>query len=376
MPDSVTKDIVEKVYQYLFPAVSPGAEVPDTYEVTFNEDTIVFFEKLLNDEFCPYRTKVNRELATLSVAANTLVSDAVSRRITNVKGCLADPFVLALYGHSRRSENHGLGYSNDMGGFIVGIDKVWAFANERYLRLGVALGYIHGKTKFFGPLADPITSTKHNIYALELFAAYELFNDKLLKTNIGVTLGYNHSSDKLHGERLHGRIPSSLIANEKLRSNNIFLGLEFVKNLCSYNGFQFGLWFRANYGHVAQKGYKEPTTVEHISPVHHNILATVIGINVEREVFKPEYADKKLILSLKAGWECHPMHKHSSITALMNGDTYEVITPQQPSKNSAIVSFAAAKKFNVHWGVAGSYVARLNGGASSHNFSAGIECEF
>ncbi|MDR0742100.1 MAG: hypothetical protein LBE98_01395, partial [Puniceicoccales bacterium] len=96
---------------------------------------IAFLEDLLNGKFCPYHrissrrlTSVNgelvsidKELATLSMAANTLVTDAVSRRMTNVKGCLADPFVYALYGHSRRNESHGLGYSNDMGGFVVGI---------------------------------------------------------------------------------------------------------------------------------------------------------------------------------------------------------------------------------------------------------------
>ncbi|MDR0742111.1 MAG: hypothetical protein LBE98_01460, partial [Puniceicoccales bacterium] len=152
MSDFVAENFARRIWQYI---VSNGASdtegegeaskptlkpKPKTeYEVNFSEDTIAFFEKLLNGEFCPYPhqnrlassrrltsvngelTSIDKELATLSMAANTLVTDAVSRRMANVKGCLADPFVYALYGHSRRNESHGLGYSNDMGGFVVGI---------------------------------------------------------------------------------------------------------------------------------------------------------------------------------------------------------------------------------------------------------------
>ncbi|MDR2777041.1 MAG: autotransporter outer membrane beta-barrel domain-containing protein, partial [Puniceicoccales bacterium] len=350
-----------------------------------SDDDIAFLEDLLNGKFCPYQhkltssrrltsvngelTSIDGELATISMAANTLVTDAVSRRMASVKGCLADPFIHALYGHSHGKESYGLGYSNNMGGFVVGADNVWTFTGERYVRLGAVLGYIHGKTKFFGPLADPITSTRHNICVLELFAAYESFNDNHLKTNIGLILGYNHGTDKL-------REGDPAVGDEKLRSNNVFLGLEFVKNLRSYNGFQFGPWLRANYGHIAQKAHEGPATIEHISTAHHNILVTVVGINVEKEILNRENPHKKATLSLKTGWECRPIHKHSHITASINDNTYEVVILQRPSKNSAVISFAASQKLDDHWSLVGSYTARFNKDVSAHNLSGGMEYSF
>jgi hypothetical protein len=39
---------------------------------------------------------------------------------------------------------------------------------------------------------------------------------------------------------------------------------------------------------------------QHVSAVNHDFLTTVIGINIEKEIFKPTYVDRKLTLSLKA----------------------------------------------------------------------------
>jgi outer membrane autotransporter protein len=391
MPDAVTRDFGNQILPRAFVGLFDTSKI-DMSKITFSEDTIAFFEDLLNGKFCPYDhllrssvsrelivSSINRELAMLSMGANTLVSDAISRRTTNVKGCLADPFVYALYGHSHRDETDEFGYSGNMGGFIAGIDNVWAFPNERYLRLGVALGYVYGKTKFSGQFADVAASARHNICALELFAAYESFNDKHLKTNVGLTLGYHHGTDKLHRNTPDSgganEIAAAAAADEKLVSNNIFLGLEFIKNLCAYGKFQLGPWLRANYGRVAQEGHKGPMA-EYVSPANHNVLTTVVGIGVENEILNRENSHKKTALSLKIGWECRPIHKHSSITALIDDSTYEVVTPLQPSKNSAILSLGASQKLNDHWSLAGSYTGRFNKDTSSHSLAGGVEYSF
>ncbi|MDR1528504.1 MAG: autotransporter outer membrane beta-barrel domain-containing protein [Puniceicoccales bacterium] len=337
---------------------------------------IVLLEILLDEVLCPYHLESSSEkMAELSVAAHTLVTNALSDRMTSVKGCLADPFVHAIYGHAHQNEIAQLGYSNHMGGLAIGLDNIWTFPNERYLRLGAVFGYVHGKTNFFGAMTNFGMSSKHDIYTLESFGVYELFNDQHLKTNIGITLGCSYGSDKLH------RKGTIYLSDIRLRSNSIFVGLEFVKNLCAYNGYQFGLWFRTNYSHIAQKKYEAvtATSVHHVPSINHNFLTTVVGVNVEREIFKPKYADEKLTLSLKIGWECQPIRKHSDMTITFNnrfisGRSTPILG--QPSKHAAIASFGAIKKLNTNWNIVGSYIARFNGDISTHNLYGGIEYSF
>jgi hypothetical protein len=213
---------------------------------------------------------------------------------------------------------------------------------------------------------------------LALFSAYELFNDKHLKTNIRLILGYSHGKDSLLRTD-----PNYNDFSGNLQSNNAFLGLEFVKNLYAHNGCQFGLWCRANYSRIAQKGYDESSSAtmaaQHFSAMSHNFLATVVGVNIEKEVFNPEYADRKLTLSLKAGWESQIMRKHSDAKASFdNGSGVGEFSPilGYLSKNAAIVSLGASEKLNVNWSITGSYVARFNKDISIHNLSCRIKYSF
>ncbi|MDR2778720.1 MAG: autotransporter outer membrane beta-barrel domain-containing protein [Puniceicoccales bacterium] len=323
-------------------------------------------------------THVNAELASLTVAANTIFANAISDRIVSVKGCLADPFIHIIYGHAHQDEIAELGYNSNMGGFVIGLDDVWTFTNERYLRLGAALGYASGKTTFFGSATGLAKSAKHDICTLELFGAYESFNDKHLKTNVGITFGYSHSKDTLYRMNL-----SHNIFDAKLRADSIFFGVELVKNLYAYKGYQFGLWFRVNYSHVVQRGYDESTTAavgaQHVSSVNHDFITTVAGFNIEKEIIDSKHVDKKLILSLKTGWECQAMRKYSNATVVFDnnlGIGEFVSTVGQPSKNAAIMSLGVSKKLNVHWSIVGSYVVRLNKDISTHNAACGIEYSF
>jgi hypothetical protein len=320
----------------------------------------------------------NGELASLAVEANTLVTGAISDRLINVKGCLADPFIHAIYGHAHQDEVDGFGYNNNMGGLVLGIDDVWDFPDERYLRLGAAFGYVHGKTNFSGSATGLEKSAKQDFYTAELFGAYESFNDEQLKTNVGVTLGYGHGCDKLH------RVDSAFSTFDgKIKSHNVFVGAEFIKNLYAYEGCQFGLWFRGNYNHIAQKGYDESTAAtvgaQHVSAVNHNLITTVLGINVEREIFDSEHADKKWLLSLKAGWECQPRRKISDATVTFdNNSGIGAITPifRYPSKHAAIGTFTVSRKLNINWSVVGSYTGRFNKDISTHTLSCGAQYSF
>jgi hypothetical protein len=211
---------------------------------------------------------IGSELAALQVAADNSLTNAFSNRITSVKGCSAGPFVHAIYGRVHRNDIVSkCSYKNDVYGFVLGVDNVWTFDDEKYFCLGTVLGYVQGRTTPSGSLSRTgetsnttfninsrqfIAGNDHDIYAVKLFGTYESFDDKCLKTNIGVILGYNLSRDKLYvGDfaiytlKIFNEIPDI-----KFVSNSIFLGVEFIKNLYAYNGYQFGLWLKANYSHT------------------------------------------------------------------------------------------------------------------------------
>jgi hypothetical protein len=87
----------------------------------------------------------NAELASLAVDITNLVPKTLYNGMASIKRWFGDPFIHVIYEHSRQAEIAGFGYNNNTGGFLMGIDNVWTFPNERYLSLGAAFGYVHGK---------------------------------------------------------------------------------------------------------------------------------------------------------------------------------------------------------------------------------------
>jgi hypothetical protein len=311
---------------------------------------------------------IGNETMFPTVDANNLLTDAISTRMTNVRGCLTEPFVYGIYGHTNRN-NIVTGYSpkSDMLGFTLGMDYVWTFENEKYFRLGAAFGYVHGKTTPLKDLAMAIGGMAgnggfekdiHDVCAARFFGAYESFNDKCLKTNIGVILGYNYGRDRIR----QGNDDS------KFASHGLSLGLEFIKNLYAYDGYQFGLWLRANYSFISKKLLHDG---DGSMKFLHNFLATVVGLNVEKEIF--QNADKKTTLSLKTGWECRMQHIVSDETS---NNSNETTGHKYPAKSVAIVSIGISQKLNSHWNIAGSYSARFGKDFLSHSLSGGIEYSF
>jgi hypothetical protein len=342
---------------------------------------------------------IGDELISLTMTTNNLLTNALSNRMTNVKGCLADPFVQAIYGDTRREHVISeCGYKNNMYGFVLGIDDVWTFANEKYFRLGADLGYVHGKTIPFGAFSRTgkaanttfnldakqlTTGCDRDVYTVGLFGAYESFDDKCLKTNIGVILEYSHSRDRLYDVNLNilnilnAFNMDEQILNVKFVSHNIFLGAEFIKNLCAYGGFQFGLWLQANYSHISQ--HSNEILGGYRAKLDHDFLATVVGLNVEKEAFK--HTNKKLALSLKAGWEFRVVQSFdfvrtfaTFVTAAAFNDVNRL--SRYPVRNAAVISFRASQKLNDHWSIVGSYTGRFSKNFLAHNLSAGIEYSF
>jgi hypothetical protein len=77
-----------------------------------------------------------------------------------------------------------------------------------------------------------------------------------------------------------------------------------MQKLSAHKGYEFGLWLRTNYGHTTQKEHDESPAMgmKHVSCVNHNFFAIVVGINLEKEISNPEYADnQKSTLSFRAG---------------------------------------------------------------------------
>ncbi|MDR1528640.1 MAG: autotransporter outer membrane beta-barrel domain-containing protein [Puniceicoccales bacterium] len=320
----------------------------------------------------------------ITVAANNLLTNALSSRMTNIKNRSAELFVHAIYGHNTIVG----GYKNNMGGLVLGFDNVWAFANEKYFHLGTAFGYVHGKTT---PSSEAFTEIQndfrvfcidprqfdinfgHDAYAIRMFGAYESFNDKCLKTNIGVILGYNHSKDRYQVGNLN--IPELKTVGGRLASHSAFLEVEFIKNLYACKGYQFGLWLKANYIHIFQHtfmvygfhgGSRRSMLID---KTNHDFLATVVGLNIEKE-FK--HVNRTLVLFLKTGWECRVIQR-TFITIIPTSANSK---GEFPIRNAAIISFGASQKLGEHWGIGGSYSAELSKDFLAHSLSGGIEYAF
>ncbi|MDR1457762.1 MAG: autotransporter outer membrane beta-barrel domain-containing protein [Puniceicoccales bacterium] len=316
---------------------------------------------------------------SLAVTANNLLTNAFSSRMTNVKGCPAGLFTHAVYGHMQEKGISGeSGYKNNMYGPVLGIDNVWAFDDEEYFRLGTALGYIHGGATPSGTgNASNDIDFNHAVYAVELFGAYEHFYDECLKTNIGVILGYNHGRNKLHMDIP----PNGDTFDIKYMSSGVFLGVEFIKNLYTYDGYQFGPWFQTNYVRISMHTGSDEELHDYSHKLDHDLLSAVIGLNVEKETFK--HADKKLTLSLKTGWEQRIMQNSNtnfsarfSTVSSLNNTSGPIQNFSDPAEGAIVLSFKASQKLSNRWNIVGSYFARFNKDISAHNISGGVEYAF
>ncbi|MDR1255622.1 MAG: autotransporter outer membrane beta-barrel domain-containing protein [Puniceicoccales bacterium] len=324
------------------------------------------------------QSHANGELATTTTASTLMVQDAIATRFTDVKGNGNDPFLLAVAGHTHQGEIGGFGYSSDLYGLTGGADYLCNLQGERYLRLGTALGYIRGDTEFNGAASGLKKTARQNMYSLALFGAYEAFDPQNLKTNVNFYTGLGYNSNRLF------RVDANSHAfGAKLKSNSAFFSFEVTKNLCAWQGTQFGLWLKADYNHIKQKGYSETspnggTECSHVSKMNFNFLTTILGINVEKEIDHPSRPDRRLRLYAKAGWSCQAVREHSKGVAWIEGLQSGNFTPTLgfPSRHAAVFVAGFRNKLNAHWDIIGQWNAHFSKDQSSNIFSLGTGYSF
>jgi uncharacterized protein with beta-barrel porin domain len=100
---------------------------------------------------------------------------------------------------------------------------------------------------------------------------------------------------------------------------------------------------------------------------------------VGKEIF--EHTDKKLTLSLKAGWEFQVIQSFDFIrtaatfvSAAAFNDVNKFL--RYPVRNSAVLSFNVSQKLDNHWSIVVSYAGRFNENTSAHSLASGIEYSF
>ncbi|MDR2435817.1 MAG: autotransporter outer membrane beta-barrel domain-containing protein [Puniceicoccales bacterium] len=329
----------------------------------------------------PYaQDHASAEMAAISVHAASLIWDAIVSRLSDVKNNGTGPFAYAVGSHVHQGEIAGFGYSHDMYGCVLGADRRWNADDKRYTRFGGLAGYVKGDTHFFGTASGRKKTAKYDMYMGALFGACECFNDRGLKTNFNASIGFGYGSHKLH--RVSG---SGDAFSADLKSRNLFLNAELIKNVCQCNGYQFGLWAKADYNHIRQGSYVESTTnpgrvgVDHVSKVNHDFLDTILGLSIEKEFASTSRLDRKLALALRAGWQCCLVRKHSSAEVSIEGIAASgPFAPVfgYPARNSAVVMANFIWKLNSHWNIQGAWSGSFSKDVACNRGICGVEYDF
>jgi hypothetical protein len=173
------------------------------------------------------------ELASIVVSSVNLFRNAISPRLTDVKGNGNDPFILGLAGRTHRGQVNDFAYDSDLYGLAGGLDHLFKLNNGGYWRAGAAIGYIRGDAVFSGKGSGKEKSAEQGLYSLALFAAYENFDAKKLKLDISLCAGLGYGNNKLFRVDNDGNA-----FDGKMESHNEFISLEGIKNLIACNDVQ------------------------------------------------------------------------------------------------------------------------------------------
>jgi hypothetical protein len=318
------------------------------------------------------------ELANINVASVSIFRSVIENRMTDVKGNGNDPFVMVTGCHTHRDETNGLGYNGNLGGIVGGLDCVCKSENkERYLRLGAAIGYFKGNTKFFGSVSEKDMSVKQDMYTGALLAAYESFSEKNLKTNMNLLAGIEHTDGKISRTKMNnGKF------NAKTCSNNQFVCFELIKNMYRNGNWQIGPWVFAQYDHIEQKGYEGAYSdgeKVNIPESKFHFLDMAIGVNFECEFtkntdaeFQEEEKDNKAKFRLfcKAGFGFQPIRKCS------NGNVSLGSMLRYTSKHYALIIAGFRSKLDEHWDLVGAWKGVFSNDFSNNIVSFGVGYNF
>lgn len=289
------------------------------------------------------------ELAETDMAAGAMFRGAVAARLTDVKGNGNDPFISVIGGRIRRSEVSGVWYDGDLYGVAAGGDKLINLQSGAYMRLGGMLGYVRGDIDFHGSAVDNKRSVKQDNYLLSVYSAYESFNENGLKTDFNLSLGYGYGEHRL--SRLDAQNNSF---SAKMKSDNLFISGELVKNLYAIQGVQIGFWLKADYNHIRQKGYSEHAanggTAQSVSKANFDSLDTIVGVNIEKDLQNQYNPNRRTRFYAKAGWNCQPARSHSTILAGVYGQMDET-NPSLKPHNAAVFVAGCRQKLNANWDI-------------------------
>ncbi|MDR2779030.1 MAG: hypothetical protein LBB16_01950 [Puniceicoccales bacterium] len=342
------------------------------------------------------------ELANINMGAISIFRDTLDNRMTDVKGNGNDPFLIMGGSYARKGIANGGGYKNNLGGIVGGFDYVYQFDEEendyddeddqkkeskdRYLRLGIAGGYFRGKSNFTGPIAYREKISSENIYAAAVFAAYEAFNSKKLKTDINLFAGFEYAKNEI------SRIDENeIFFHGSAKSNILFAYFECIKNLFRRDNWQFGPWVFIKYHYVTQDGYDDvsddnPAKSQRIGGVKFDFLDTILGCNIEYEhtsITDYEYFGNKeqngnnargMRLFFRGGLGIQPIRKCSIVDHEVDTGEYPML--RYPPKRYAMVVAGFREKFDEHWELAGSWKGTFGKNFAMHVVTLGVGYNF
>ncbi|MDE6432469.1 MAG: autotransporter outer membrane beta-barrel domain-containing protein [Opitutales bacterium] len=314
------------------------------------------------------------ELSKIHIAVASMFRGAVASRLIDVKGNGNDPFITAVGGHVHQSELLGVKYSGDLYGVAGGVDKLFFIENHGYLRVGAMLGYIYGDIDFTDSAISSQTDKQDN-YLGAIYGAYETFDAKNLKTDINLSLGFGYTEHELSRRDVWNYGYKS-----KMKSSNMFFSAEFIKNLYEVQGIQFGLWAKADYNHIRQKSYTERalnggTCAQSVKKANFDFIDMTLGVNIEKEIQISSNSDRRLRVYMRAGWNCQPVHGHSTILASIHNQT-NVMSTDFGSKNSAVFVAGCRQRIDANWDIFGEWNGSFNKKHSNNVITLGAGYTF
>ncbi|MDE6432296.1 MAG: autotransporter outer membrane beta-barrel domain-containing protein, partial [Opitutales bacterium] len=317
----------------------------------------------------------SNSLANTNIAAMSMLRSALNSRLTDISAGGDEAFISGIGGHVHQNELAGVGYSGDLYGITARADKLLHNKDCGYIRLGAMIGYLYGDINFRGLAIGKKQTAKQDNYIGMLYGAYESVNDKNLKTDLNLSFGFGYTNNRV------SRIDEKDFGyNAKVKSNDILVSAEFIKNVYAVQGIQFGLWLKADYNRIHQKSYNESASnggksAQSVSKVNFDFLDTTVGINIEKEICNSSRADRSLRLYARAGWNCQPLRHHSTISAEISGKS-GVVDPEFGSHNSAVFIAGLRQRLNANWEIIGEWNGSFNKKHSNNVVTVGAGYSF
>jgi uncharacterized protein with beta-barrel porin domain len=301
------------------------------------------------------------QFSGISVAqsATTMVSSVqniISGRLCDVKGNTDDPFVQIFGYHQHGDETRGVGHRTDGWGALFGLDFTKELKCGGQLKYGAILSFGRSEIRFFGSAIGRSKATDQTLTFGGVFGAYENFNDKGLKTNYNLTIGFGHGTNDLRRTDSGNNSFSA-----KYDSNSFYIHLEGVRNVCRYRDIQIGPWATLSYTRMWDKAYEEsgPATPMSMSSTHRDFLHMTLGISLEKEIHYVENPHRNMKLFARIGWECEPVRSQSFAIGYVGTNPF---TPSKKggSRNALVLIGGVRKKLSEHVEVSGSLLGRFS----------------